>query len=141
MAIREFLSGLGRGTKTPDAFAASKADELKPSRYLSAIHEAIDKAFKDGRVLTCSDPSRGFMNAFEVGLYGNLAPDVKVERIKSLQAKMRKVLGEDPGVPGDGMLNETTRKMMDNAREKLNISGPPGQIDYTLYKKLEDVRL
>jgi hypothetical protein len=140
VAIREFLSGRGRGAKAPDALAASKADELRPSPYLSAVHEAIDEAFKDGRLRSCSDPSRGFMNAFEVGLYGNLAADVRAERIKSLQAKMRKVLGEDAGLPGDGMLDKTTRQMIDRVRGQLNISGPKGQIDYTLYKKLEAIR-
>jgi hypothetical protein len=74
------------------------------------------------------------MNGFEVGLYGN--PNEKTEAIRSLQAAMRKVLGDDAGVPDNGMLDETTRQMIDKVREKLKIAGPKRQIDYNLYKAL-----
>jgi hypothetical protein len=133
--IRKFLSGRGLGKQDPAAFAASKADELKPSRYLSAIRDAVAEARnKDGSVRKCSDSSRNFMNGFEVGLYGN--PSEKTDAITSFQAAMRKVVGDNAGVPDNGMLDETTRQMIDKVREKLNITGPAHQIDFNLYEAL-----
>jgi hypothetical protein len=137
MAIRNFFSGRNRGSTAPEKFAALRADELKPSRYRDDILEAIAKARnKDGSVLNCSDPSRGFMSAFEVGLYGNLKPDEKASEIRLLQEAMRKVLGDDAGVPDNGMLDKPTREMIDRVRDKLQIKGPRSQVDYDLYNAL-----
>jgi hypothetical protein len=137
VAIREFLSGRNRGSIAPDGLAASKADELRPSRSRDAIFQAIAEARnKDGGVRNCSDPTRGFMNAFEVGLYGDLKPEDKVTNVKSLQAAMQHVLGDKAKVPDSGALDEITRQMIDNVRGELKITGPKGQLDYNLYKAL-----
>jgi hypothetical protein len=137
VAIRKFLSGRNRGSIAPDGLAASKADELRPSRSRDAIFQAIAEARnKDGGVRNCSDPTRGFMNAFEVGLYGDLKPEDKVSNVKSLQAAMQYVLGDKAKVPDSGALDETTRQMIDNVRGELKITGPKGQLDYNLYKAL-----
>ena len=115
-----------------------ESGRIKAVSLSSAIRDAVAEARnKDGSVRKCSEPSRNFMNRFEVGLYGN--PSEKTDAIASLQAAMRKVLGDDAGVPDNGMLDETTRQNdRQGSREKLDVQVPAHQIDFNLYKALEN---
>ena len=120
-AIRRFMSGQSAASQPPE----QEPDILVPP-FLGRLTRAADV------VGDCS--SKGFLNAFEVGLF--TGETIRTDVIEMFQGQMQKFLGPSVTVAVDGNL-ASARQAIAKTRQKLHATDTGNQVDYAFWREFE----
>jgi hypothetical protein len=136
-AMREYLSGLSGGNADP----ATQDDEISRGGNYAKFDQAIDDAFVNGAVSKCAARGGFLSNAYEAGRWGKFAVADRAKEFRDLLAKMQHALGLPVASPADSDLEETTRNVIVQFRDKQHVIAdmPNSQrgFDYTLTRTVQ----